>query len=113
MPQNQFTIQDEVLEASRTETSGATGDGRVKTATARAGELWVVVTAITGTAAFFFETSLDGTNFFEIGSITGVTGISTKAIAFNRADQPLGTTIRVRWTVGTTVTFEVRMGRME
>ena len=111
-----FTETEDILEATRVETADATGAGRLNVESARAAEFWVNVTVFSGFTGvdFIFETSLDGTNFFEASRVTvRATGPTAKVI--NRADQAMGKTARVRWDVSGagSITFEVRAGLME
>lgn len=46
------------------------------------------------------QTTVDGTNYYTVGSFTQATGTTTEAKAFG----PLGSSSRWRWTIGGTDT---------
>ena len=110
----------ETLQAAITQAAGATSTTTLKINAARFLEIWLNVTAVSGTngpsLTLNIETSIDGTNFVTIGSITAITAESTNNLTLPRQDFPLGTQVRVSWTIsGTTpsFTFDVKAGQME
>lgn len=114
-----FTAQVETLEDLGAQTLDFTSTETRTTETARAIAIWLLVTAVSGTTPsleLIVETSIDESNWFEIGRISAVTVADIYAIAFNRADHPLGKFLRVRGDLsGTTPSFtlQVDMERME
>ena len=114
-----FTVQEEILQPTTTETADGTGVLKPSTQTARVIEVWLNVTNVSGTTPsleLVLETSIDGVNFEEEKRISAVTTTGIFKMVLNRADQALGKKARVRWEItGTTpsFTFEVRMIRME
>ena len=112
---DQFQEQLDILKATSQESGNATGALRVSTITARAMEIWLLVTAVaSGTLILIIETSIDGVNYVEQDRIAAVTTVASFTAVINRADEALGTDMRVRWEVsGGTIDFEVKAGRME
>lgn len=118
-----FTISKDALQASVTKTENFTQTtGLQNSATARALEFWLNVTAFSGFTSIdiAIDATLDGTNFSQIGLISGVTGVTgvngAKTIVVNRADNALGVQVRFRLVVvggPGSVTFDILMGRME
>ena len=110
------TLEREQLEASTTETATGTG-GSIPTKTARVIEVWVYVTAISSaTVNFVLESSLDGSNWKEVGRISGVTATGVYNAVYNRADNALGRDLRISWEIsgaGPSVTFSAEAGRLE
>lgn len=119
MGNSKFQLQENEIKASTAETTGGTGTIELKSDTARALEIWALVTAVSGTTpvlAVIVETSIDGTTFVEQTRISGIAATGAFSVPLNRADHALGKKIRVSWTItGTTpsFTFSVVMGRME
>ena len=119
---NRFTVQLDTLQASTVETSSDVGAIELSSATGRAIELWVDVTAASGTTPTLVinaQTSIDdvaATNFVTQKSTSTITGTGAFSLVINRAEHALGKTLRVSWTIGGTTpsfTFRVRMIRME
>ena len=114
MNANRFTMQAQTLLALTTQTLNFTvspGDN-FKVNTARTIEIWARTTNVSGAAAtlnLFIETSV-GIGFVQVDSITGITTNTTNSIIVNRADDALGTSMRIRATItGTTPTFDVEI----
>lgn len=120
---NQFTIQDVPIKASTVETAtGTMVDVPPSSETARAIEIWLDVTAASGTTptldviveATIFDR--DTGPYVQQAIFSGITAVATQSLALNRADNTLGKFVRIRWVIGGTTpsfTFQVRMGRME
>ena len=90
--------------ASAARTASATGTA-FNTEDATAFEATLTVSAASGTAPLLdvrLETTVDGTNYYTVGSFGQKTASATEAKAFG----PLGDTCRWAWTVaGTTPSF--------
>ncbi len=120
MGSSKFQLQENEIKASSAETADATGTIELDSKTARAIEIWALVTAVSGTTpllALVVETSIDGTTFAEQTRISGIAATGAFSVPLNRADHALGKKVRVSWVItGTdtpTFTFSVVMGRME
>ena len=115
---NRTLLQKEHLVALVTATTGSSNGGLdVDIASARTVEVWITVTALTGTLSIDPRTSLDGTNFASI-QVTplSITATGTYVLAYNRAVNTLGMKMRLYYTVaggGSTATFFVDLGRYE
>lgn len=116
----QFTVQKDTLQSVTTETGDANGEFARKTKTARTTEVWLNVSAVSGTAPnleLIIETSLEeNANFVEQDRIAAVGAAGNFSAVINRADDAMGLFVRVRWIItGTTpsFTFKVEMIRME
>ena len=116
---SQREVLEDILEASSSKTTNATSTKTVNIRAARFLEVWLRVTAKSGTAPTLIlniETSIDGTNFVTIASIPGITAEGVSPISLSRQDFTLGTTLRVSWVLagGTpNFTFEVKAQIME
>ena len=117
-----FLVDPYNLEDSRTETGNGTGAGRVNVQSTRALEVWVIVTATSGTGQsmnMLVESSpdeADDTTFKEQIRISAINAVGAFSVPINRADHALGLRARVKWEIsGTTpsFTFKVVVGRME
>lgn len=109
----QTTVSPQVLQSSAQQTADGTSENTANTSAAKTMEVWVIVTAIDAATTFDvpIEASPDGTNFDEIGRISGIAATGTFKIAFSRAgSDPLGTTVRAKFELsGTTedATFSI------
>lgn len=109
----QTTVSAQELQASAQQTADATSANVANTSAAKTLEIWVIVTAINAATTFDIpiEASPDGSNFDEIGRISGIAATGTFKVAFARAgSDPLGTSVRAKWELaGTTkeVTFSI------
>ena len=117
---DKFILSPDILEPSQTQTTNGTGTNTKDTSTSKAIELWVIVTASGGTTPnlnIVLETSIDDTNFTEQTRISAIAATGTFSTVLNRADQALGTKIRISWEIsgggGETFTWITRLGRME
>lgn len=120
MGSSKFQLQENEIKASSAETGNATGSIILDSKTARALEIWALVTAVSGISpvlVLIIETSIDGTTFKEQTRISSITAVGAFSVPLNRADHALGKKIRVKWEItGTdtpTFTFSAVMGRME
>lgn len=119
MGSSKFQLQENEIKASTAETAGGTGTIELDSKTARALEIWALVTVVSGTVpvlVVIVETSIDGLTFTEQTRISSIQAVGAFSVPLNRADHALGKKIRVKWEItGTTpsFTFSVVMGRME
>ena len=115
MARDSFTMQGDVFQSSATKTSSGNSENALSSKSARTMEVWVNITALTGTIIFSFDTSEDGTNY--VSQKVSATISSTGRITFvlNRADHALGKAMRVSWTLsgGGSVTMDIKGLRME
>lgn len=97
------------LHASGAEGTGTVTSDTFNTSKATAIEIFVDVTASSGTSETLdvtVETSADGVNFVEIHAFTQITGVDQVAVALSYIDDPLGVLVRVKFAVaGTTPSF--------
>jgi len=100
-----------VLKTAENETGNGTGDFILKTKYAKTIEIWVDVTAITSSPTLVVTLESSNNSFttqIDVGSISGITGISVNSANFNAADHPLGEEVQVTWTLsGGTANFGV------
>jgi hypothetical protein len=96
----QTTVSPQVLQPSAQQTSDGTSANAANTSATRQVELWVIVTAIDAATTLDIpvEASPDGTNFDEIGRISGITATGTFRIGFARENaDTLGTSLRAKF----------------
>ena len=106
---NHFNVQPQILLPSGAKTANFNADKDFSSKTARVIEVWIDVTAVSGTTPnldIILETSILDLPFVQQDTVTGITAASTNTLVVNRADDALGTTLRVRGVItGTTPSF--------
>lgn len=109
MAQNQFTVTKDIVQVTATKTATFTGSNARNSNTARAIEVWINVTAVSGTAPFLdleVQTAAVAGQFVTQLTISGINAVNTFSTVINRADHSLGNTIRVRGVIsGSTPSF--------
>jgi hypothetical protein len=96
----QTTVSTQELQPSAQQTADGTSANTANTSAAKTLEIWVIVTAINAATTFDVpvEASPDGTNFDEVGRISGIAATGTFKLALARAAQdPLGTSVRAKF----------------
>lgn len=119
-PPNKFTVQVELLLAKAVQTATVLSN-TMKVFSARTVEIWIDITAVNGAGDFDFdvETSIDtdaASPTFDIEkSVTGIAVVGIQKIVINRADNAVGTLLRVnaKKNSGTSQEFNIRAIRME
>ena len=106
---NNFNVQPQIILPSGAKTASFTADKDFSSKTARVIEIWIDVTAVSGTTPnldIILETSVLGLPFVQQDTVTGIIAAATNTLVINRADDALGTTARVRGVItGTTPSF--------
>lgn len=119
-PFDRFTIQREDLLAEAVQ-AATINSAVMKVETARVVEIWVEVTDNSGGGNFDFivQTSIDteatSPVFDNEKQVSGITATGIQKIVVNRADNALGTLLRVQAlkNSGTDLKFKIRAIRME
>lgn len=115
-----FTVQVETLLKEAVQAVTKNSD-TMKVLTARTVEIWIEITDAAGGGDFDFivQTSIDtdavSPVFDDEKSVTGITAVGIEKIVLNRADNALGTLLRVqaKKNSGTDLKFKIRAVRME
>ena len=109
MAQNQFTVTKDIVQVAATKTSTFTGSDARNSNTARAIEVWINVTTVSGTSPSMdiqVQTAAVSGQFVTQRTISAIVAAGTFSTVINRADHSLGNTIRVRGVIsGTTPSF--------
>lgn len=119
-PALKFTVQIEDLLAEAVH-AATVNSATMKVETARIVEAWIEVTDNSGGGTFDFivQTSIDtdatSPVFDDEKKVTGITATGIQKIVINRADNAMGTLLRVRAvkTAGTDLKFKIRAVRTE
>ncbi len=114
---HKFTVHIDIIQPSATFVADGNSAKAASTKTTRAMEVWVDVTAIAGggTVDFEVQASIDGSEFQTIATISAVAVVGVNAVVVNRADQAIGTSLRVKRVLTgiTSITHDVKVVRME
>ena len=117
---NQKTVSFENIKPSAAETADGASTVQFVTRTARTLEIWVKVTAVSGTSPTLdidVETKLNDETGFDVQkSFTQITSAGSFSVVLNWADHALGTETRINWSLGGTTpnfTFEAFALRYE
>jgi hypothetical protein len=113
---NRSLLQSDVLVATAARIASGNGGIDIDVSAARTVEVWITVSAISGTLTIDPQGSIDATNFATMQATPlAITGTGTYCIIFNRAQNNLGKKMRGYWTLsgGGSATFGVIVGRFE